>query len=158
MVQRRVGREAQLSVVALTPSEPVTGTGRGPALAQFLAGATDEFGSYSGICLESRWPDELLGIFLQDDYRVTPNFPSTSGLRYDLMPYAFNHERHNLVANFNPDLMNPDVPLLGAVEYSDTTQYHEAINSDHKNHFASRFSFAWTPLQIAKLLSGEGSA
>ena len=67
-----------------------------------------------------------IGVFLQDEYRPTPNFTLNLGLRYDKQGIA------------QPTVKNPDAQLLAAG--IDTSSIPEDTNN-----VAVRFGFAWTP-------------
>ena len=70
------------------------------------------------------------GGFIQDAWRVRPNFTLNLGLRYDVtLPI---HERHNLLANFDP--------AQGMVQVGQ--QINSPYDTDYKN-FAPRVGFAW---------------
>jgi hypothetical protein len=72
----------------------------GDAFASFLTGSPFEI-------LRDDFPPGLAGLrsartglFLQDDFKITPRLTMTFGARYDVMPYA--EEKYNRLANFDP--------------------------------------------------------
>ena len=70
------------------------------------------------------------GAFIQDQWRMRPRFSLNLGLRYDVtLPI---HERHDLLANFDP--------TQGMVQVG--KQISSPYNTDYKN-FAPRVGFAW---------------
>ncbi|MBZ5665578.1 MAG: TonB-dependent receptor, partial [Acidobacteriia bacterium] len=77
------------------------------------------------------------GLFVQDNWRVTPKLTVNAGLRYDLsLPI---HEEHNLLGNFDP--------AVGLVQVG--KQISKPYNTDH-NNFAPRLSVAYD-------VSGKGT-
>jgi hypothetical protein len=70
------------------------------------------------------------GAFVQDAWRMRPNFTLNMGIRYDVtFPI---HERHDQLANFDP--------TRGMVQVGQ--QISSPYNTDYKN-FAPRIGFAW---------------
>ncbi len=124
-------------------ADPVTGQG-GSGLAQFLLGATDQFGTYSGVWIQPRLIWDYWAFDGQDEWRVTPNFSLNFGLRYDI--FGWFHERHNFANFFDPSLRNPKVPFQGKLVYAGTPS-HPAGNvfPAHKDSLGPRISFAWSP-------------
>ncbi|MGA9474609.1 MAG: carboxypeptidase regulatory-like domain-containing protein [Terriglobales bacterium] len=71
-----------------------------------------------------------VGGFIQDQWRMKPRFTLNLGLRYDVtLPI---HERHDLLANFDPS--------VGMVQVG--KQISSPYDTDYKN-FAPRVGFAW---------------
>ncbi|HEY7387923.1 MAG TPA: TonB-dependent receptor [Bryobacteraceae bacterium] len=81
--------------------------------------------------------DEGYGLFIQDDWRVTPKLTINMGLRYELTT-VFT-ESNNLVGNFDP--------TQGLVQVG--KQIKSPFNGDHRD-FAPRVGVAWD-------LSGKGT-
>src|SRR5439155_25450833 len=74
--------------------------------------------------------DEGYGLFVQDDWRVTPKLTMNLVLRYELNTVV--KESNNLIANFDPK--------VGLVQAS--KQVGSVFNGDH-NNFAPRPGLAW---------------
>ena len=112
------------------------------------------------------------GLFVQDDYKVTPSLTINLGLRYELSipPY----EKYGQMTNFVPGLnklvladvvMAPDyqatVAKAGLVDLvvlaRDVGLPKSLVNTQHDN-FAPRLGFAWRPFRDNKtvLRSGYG--
>lgn len=60
----------------------------------------------------------IFGVFVQDDWRVTPKLTINAGIRYDL--FSAIHERHNAQANFNPVTGKLDIPSSSNVTLTPT--------------------------------------
>ena len=122
-------------------TDPVTGLG-GDGIAQFLLGAVDQ-GSGSGT-FHSPWQTtNYWAFYLQDEYRVTPNFTMNIGLRYDIIGWPI--ERYDDIANFDFGT-NPVVPLPGRIDYMASDRHPSRnIFPAHKNSLGPRFSFVWSP-------------
>jgi hypothetical protein len=85
-----------------------------------------------------------IGLFVQDDWRVTPKLTINAGLRYDLsLPI---HEQNNLLSNFDP--------ALGLVQVG--KQIGQPYNTDYHN-FAPRFALAFDPLGNGKTVLRAGT-
>jgi hypothetical protein len=135
-------------------SDPVTAQG-GTGLAQFLLGATDEFGTYSGTYHDPWATWDYEGMYVQDDYRVTRNFSVNVGLRYDI--YGWLRDRHDLIATVNPTGLNPQVPFLGRIDYIATPRHPDRdVYPARKNDLGPRLSFAWTPFGNRKTVVRGG--
>src|SRR5581483_8802749 len=78
-----------------------------------------------------------IGLFVQDDWRVTPKLTINAGLRYDLsLPI---HEENNLLSNFDP--------TVGLVQVG--KQISQPYKTDYHN-FAPRFALAFDPFGNSK--------
>jgi Carboxypeptidase regulatory-like domain/TonB dependent receptor len=73
--------------------------------------------------------------FIQDEWRITPNFTLNPGLRYDYEALA------------QPSVLNPTAQLAGILT--------NRINSD-KNNFGPRLGFAWTPSRLNQRIVVRG--
>ncbi len=77
------------------------------------------------------------GMFIQDDWRVSPNVIVNLGLRYDFDTPI--RERNNLISSFDLNAINPVCNCPGAFFYPD--KYYET----QKSNFAPRLGVAWNP-------------
>jgi carboxypeptidase family protein/TonB-dependent receptor-like protein len=78
------------------------------------------------------------GLFVQDDWKVRPNFTLNLGLRYEYFDVL--KERDNMVSNF---VFGPNGGLAGS-RVEPTGQLYEP----DRNNFAPRIGFAWSPKQF----------
>ena len=124
-------------------SDPVTGLG-GDGLATFLLGTVGQGGASTGVQYAPYQSNNDYSLFAQDEYRVKPNLTLSLGLRWDV--YGWISERHNMLANYDLSVMNPDVPFKGALVYMGTTQHpSHTLFSPNLNSFGPRVGFAWSP-------------
>lgn len=107
----------------------------------FLAGSINLFFQGGGIT-ERKWRFSSYDVFLQDEWRVRPNFTLTLGLRYEL-PLPPTDEKDRVVA-LRPGQQSTIIPSapLGLVFPGDTGITRSTIATD-KNNFAPRIGFAW---------------
>jgi hypothetical protein len=85
-----------------------------------------------------------IGLFIQDDWRVTPKLTINAGLRYDLtFPI---HEQDNLLSNFDP--------AVGLVQVG--RDISKPYNTDYHN-FAPRFALAFDPFGNSKTVLRAGA-
>jgi len=89
------------------------------------------------------------GLFVQDDWHVTPTFTLNIGLRYEFFSPVY--ERFNAQANFNPDTGQLDIPKDTNVTLTPTLASYLPVNhnasnalvdSDY-NNFAPRLGMAY---------------
>jgi len=120
-------------VLVLQSTNNVTANTKGPVrfsnLQSFFSGNMNRALFTAGDLLR-HLQNEAVGVFFQDDWRITPRLTVNMGLRYELNT-VFN-EGNNLMGNFDPS--------LGLVQAG--KQIGSVFNGDH-NNFAPRLGFAW---------------
>lgn len=115
----------------------------GNALASLLLGAGS--GSTS-ISMDPAMSVHAIGMYLQDNWRVTPRLTVTAGLRYENQRPAT--ERYNRVAYFDPKMVNPisttfGSPVYGGFEFAGVDgRGRAAWESDNKD-FGPRAGIAY---------------
>jgi hypothetical protein len=134
-------------------NDPVSGLG-GNGLAQFLLGAVDT-GSGTGTYHAPYQSSDYWGFYVQDDYRITPNFTLNIGLRYDL--FGWFRERHDALANFDFNQENPQVPYKGRIVYFGTPSHPDRnVFPANKNSWGPRVNFSWSPFADRKTVIRGG--
>jgi hypothetical protein len=116
------------------------------------------------------------GYFAQDDWKIKPHFTLNLGLRYDLItPFT---DKNDLMANFDPNLTNPNSGLPGVFVIPSTktlkylepdivnfgyllaSQTHQGIGrglvKTDTNNFAPRIGFAWSIGDKSVIRGGYG--
>jgi hypothetical protein len=145
-------------------SEPAGTTAFNQAFANFLLGNVASFSQAS----EDVTPDiraNQFELYVQDDFRVKPNFTLNLGVRYSnfRQPIDNNHE----LTNFDPALFNrANVPALtaggllanisansylnGIIINGQNSPFGQKVGAQDNTDFAPRFGFAWDPFRDGK--------
>ena len=134
-------------------NDPNTGLG-GNGLEQFMMGAVAN--SSTGITSQPYSSYPYWGLYIQDDFRVTPNLTINIGLRDDMI--FFWKSRDHPESNFCLDCMNSATGLPGEMVYEGSSQIPNgaAIASPHLADLAPRFGFAWNPSKDKKTVIRGG--
>lgn len=99
---------------------------------QWSAQVTPEFGARMS----------LPQLFVQDDYKVTPNITLNLGLRYQIQT-GWNEVKGNM-AVFDPTVQNPATGTLGAMWYGSTkANGRDTLQAPVYNTFLPRVGFSW---------------
>ncbi len=123
------------------PGFSFNGSRSGDPMADFLLGTFSSLGVSFGV----RDNDDITtapSFFFQDEFKVTPRFTLTYGLRYE--PYLFWKDNHNRIDTVVPGKQSvkvPDAPL-GILFPGDPGIPRTLVPAD-KNNFAPRLGFAW---------------
>jgi len=89
-----------------------------------------------------------LGMYVQDDWKVTRNFTLNLGLRYDITPGPT--ELHNRHSSFDPFLVSPVTNMPGVMRYAGVDNRPASYVDLDKNNFGPRAGFAWDPFGNGK--------
>jgi hypothetical protein len=108
-------------------------SGRVAALNELLLGLTNSAGRSFGVTNRHLF-QKSLGLYVQDSWKVRPNFTLEAGVRWDVSGAL--GERDKVGANFLPD--DPKADANGFVSLTKQPLY----NVD-KNNFGPRVGFAW---------------
>ena len=142
-----------------TQSDPFTNTTAntsGSAMATFLLGLGDSgnFGSNSATSIK----DTYTGLFVQDDWKITPRLTLNLGVRYELeTPFHERYNRQSLM--FDPTAPLPvTVPgynLKGGILFAGVNGNPSTPPAD-KNNFGPRFGFAYNVAPKTVVRGGFG--
>jgi hypothetical protein len=132
-----------------TQQNNTIGTG-GSAYADFLLGDVNSWSATnqpeSGMRMKS--PQ----IFVQDDFKVRPNFTLNLGLRFEYQS-GWSEVKNNL-GSFDPTIPNAVSGNLGAMWFAGETS--RATLMQPKNVWLPRMGFAWTPVGTTVIRGGFG--
>jgi len=142
-----------------TQSDPFTNSTAntsGTGMATFLLGLADSgnFGSNTATSIK----DTYTGLFVQDDWKVTPRLTLNFGVRYELeTPF---HERYNRQSlSFDPTaalpIAVPGYSLKGGILFAGAKGNPITVPSD-KNNFGPRFGFAYKVAAKSVIRGGFG--
>ena len=84
-----------------------------------------------------------LGVYFQDDWKITPRITLNLGVRYDISPGPT--EIHNRHSSFDPFLISPVTGMPGVLQYAGVDGRPESYVDLDKNNLAPRLGFAWDP-------------
>ena len=122
----------------------------GSAYADFLLGDVNAWSATnqpeSGMRMKS--PQ----IFVQDDFKVRPNFTLNLGLRYEYQSGWSEVKNH--LGSFDPTIQNAVSGTLGAMWFAGETSRTTLMQP--KNVLLPRFGFAWTPMGTTVVRGGFG--
>jgi outer membrane receptor protein involved in Fe transport len=134
-----------------TPTYGVTGnmvgeSGRVAALNELLLGLANSAGRSFGVTNRHIF-QKSVGLYVQDSWKVKPNFTLEAGVRWDISGAL--GERDKVGANFLPD--DPKADANGFVSLAKRPLY----NVD-KNNFGPRVGFAWDVFKNGKTVLRAG--
>jgi hypothetical protein len=115
------------------PSNMIGESGRVASLNELLLGLADESGRSFGVTNRHIF-QKSLGLYVQDSWKIKPNFTLEAGVRWDISGAL--GERDNLGANFLPD--DPKADAAGFVSLAKQPLY-----KPDKNNFGPRVGIAW---------------
>jgi outer membrane receptor protein involved in Fe transport len=118
------------------------GTRAGNGWAEWLLGLPTNFQQYSTLRSDNIF--KTFAGFVQDDWKLAPNFTLNLGLRYE--PYFGIRDGHNEIIAYRPGMQStllPNAPL-GLVIPGDPGISPTTYDKDW-NNFAPRVGFAWLP-------------
>lgn len=122
-------------------NNPASPAGNGFGLATFLLGEVT--GGEAGFRPFFQFRALPLGVYVQDDWKITRNLTLNLGVRYDVSfgPTEM-HDRHS---NFDPFVVNPENGFLGVMKYRGVGGEPRSFVNLDKNNIGPRFGFAWNP-------------
>jgi hypothetical protein len=137
----RVNPSGNFSFSNSLTGNPLQPAGTGVGLATFLLGevSSASFG-YRPFFQSRAWP---LGVYLQDDWKITPRLTLNLGIRYDVV-FGLS-EVHNRHSNFDPFAINPQTGRAGVLTYAGQNGAPTSYINQDRNNFGPRVGFAWDP-------------
>ncbi len=125
----------------------------GDALASLLTGWALSGSRNEALLVRSR--ANTVGLFVQDDWKLTPRLTLNLGLRWDL-----DTPRRELVDNrqnsFDQFAINPVSGTPGTLAWSGRNGLSSYAHNFDKNNFGPRFGFAYRPLDQWVIRGGAG--
>ena len=136
----RLNPSGNFSFTSALTGNPLSPAGNGIGLATFMLGEVSSGTLGFRPFFQARATP--LGLYVQDDWKITSRLTLNLGLRYDVS-FGFK-EIHNRHSNFDPFAINPQTNRLGVLKYSGKDEPASFINLD-RNNFGPRIGFAWDP-------------
>jgi hypothetical protein len=125
----------------------------GLSFADFLLGQTQNWNA--NVTPEFGGRIQLPQLFVQDDFKVTPNLTLNLGLRYQIQS-GWGEVKGNM-RTFDPTVPNPATGTLGAMWYGSThANGRTTLQAPVYNTFLPRVGFAWSPKPNTVLRGGFG--
>jgi hypothetical protein len=125
----------------------------GLSFADFLLGQTQ--GWNANVTPEFGGRIQLPQLFVQDDFKVTPNLTLNLGLRYQIQS-GWGEVKGNM-RTFDPTVQNPATGTLGAMWYGSThANGRTTLQAPVYNTFLPRVGFSWSPMPNTVLRGGFG--
>jgi len=116
-----------------------TNTVTGSSLASLLLGRVNSATLQDNDSLHSR--GNSWGVFVQDDWRLTPQLTLNLGLRWDMdSPRRETHDRQN---SFDPLAINPVSGTPGVITFAGINGASRYANKRDLNNFGPRLGFAY---------------
>ena len=136
----RVTPSGRFDFNASLTGNPLAPPNTGSSLASFLLGEVG--GGQLGFRPFMQYRSLPLGIYFQDDWKITRTLTLNLGVRYDI---SFGPtELHNRHSSFDPFVTNPQTNRLGILTYAGVNRPSSFVNLD-KNNVGPRIGFAWDP-------------
>jgi hypothetical protein len=125
----------------------------GLSFADFLLGQTQSWNA--NVTPEFGGRIQLPQLFVQDDFKVTPNLTLNLGLRYQIQT-GWGEVKGNM-RTFDPTVQNPATGTLGAMWYGTTkANGRTKLQDPVYNTFLPRVGFAWSPMPKTVVRGGFG--
>jgi Carboxypeptidase regulatory-like domain/TonB dependent receptor len=125
----------------------------GLSFADFLLGQTQNWNA--NVTPEFGGRIQLPQLFVQDDFKVTPNLTLNLGLRYQIQS-GWGEVKGNM-RTFDPTVQNPATGTLGAMWYGSThANGRTTLQAPVYNTFLPRVGFSWSPMPNTVLRGGFG--
>ncbi len=126
------------------PQERFSGTQTGFTFASFLLGIVDRAALNDPVGLG--YETDYIGLFVQDDWKVTPKLTLNLGVRWDT--YSPLREKHDRMSSWSLDVIDPISRLPGAMAFAgDCAECtgKRYFGSYDLNNFAPRIGLAYRP-------------
>jgi outer membrane receptor protein involved in Fe transport len=92
--------------------------------------------------------------YLQDDYRLAPNFTLNAGLRWEFDgPFS---EEHDNMYTFNPDIIDPTTKAEGGIEFAGHNDAPHSLIANVYTGFLPRIGFNYHPFRNTVFRGGYG--
>jgi hypothetical protein len=137
----RVTPSGRFDFNAALTGNPIAPANTGFGLATYLLGEVS--GGQIGFRPFFQHRSLPLGVYVQDDWKITRTLTINAGLRYDISWGPT--ELHNRHSSFDPFIQNPQTGRPGVLTYAGVGGRPESYVDLDRNNFGPRIGFAWDP-------------
>jgi hypothetical protein len=137
----RLNPSGNFTFNAALTNNPQVPAGSGFGLATFLLGEVS--GGSVGFRPFFQFRNNPLGLYFQDDWKITRTLTLNLGVRYDLLTGPT--EIHNRYSNFDPYAPNSTTGRTGLLTYAGAGGAPRTFVEQDRNNFGPRVGFAWNP-------------
>jgi hypothetical protein len=121
-------------------------------LAELLLGWTTSASLVDTDILDTR--TDYYGVYVQDDWKVTPRFTLNVGLRWEIDTPRW--ERNNRQSGFDGSKINPVSGTPGVITFAGLDGIGKYSHDFDKNNFGPRFGFAFRAMNSLVIRGGYG--
>jgi hypothetical protein len=140
-VEYRYGKDGEIYDSTAGGTLTFNNQATGNSVASLLLGWVNQGSVLQAYPLHSRL--DTYGAYIQDDWKVAPNFTLNLGLRYDVDTPRW--EINNRQNSFNANQINPVSGTPGVITFGGINGQSKYAHNWDTNNFGPRIGFAWKP-------------
>ena len=103
---------------------------------------------------ETTLTGRTMGLFVQDDWKITRNLTLNLGVRWEAHIPRF--DANDRINGFDPSKINPVSGTPGIVTFANRDGYSRSLYNGDYNNVMPRFGFAWKPFGLDRTVVRGG--